>query len=88
MNELGCVFFALNQNKEGKPRKFQFTELAKVTEIAKKLDTCVKDGKIEDKDHKLELTADEKVFIKEKLEEMDWQMGDSVHVLSLVAKLK
>ena len=88
MNELACTFLALNQDKDGAPRKFQFTDLAKVTEIAKKLDEFVVEGRIEDKDHELSLTADEKVFIKEKIEEMNWQMGDALHVTSLVDKLK
>ena len=87
MNEVACTFFALNQDKEGKTRRFQFTELAKVSEIAKKLEVCVKDGKVANKDHELDFSTDEKAFIKEKTEELDWSLGDASTILTLTKKL-
>lgn len=88
MQEVACVFFALNQDKEGKPRRFQFVDLIKVNGIADKLKSCLKGDQLENKDYKLDFTAEETVFLLEKIKEIDWQMGDSKAVLSLTEKLK
>ena len=88
MFEVNLLFLALNQNENGEPRRFQFVELAKVNSIATKLGACVIENKIEDKEHELNFTSEEKVFLKEKIEGMKWQTGDSKHVISLVEKLK
>lgn len=85
--EVTLVFFSLNQSKDGSPRKFHFAELAKVNALAAKLDLCVKDGRIEDKEPELDLTTEEKAFILERVKELDWQTGDAKYVLSLVEKL-
>lgn len=85
--ELGALFYSLNVAKDGSPRKFAFSELAKVNAIATKLDSFPEDGKLTKPEYEVEFTSEEKVFITEKVKEMDWTSGDSKAVVSLIEKL-
>jgi hypothetical protein len=86
-NELGSVFFALNMSKGGEPRKFAFSELAKVNGIAAKIDKFPEDGKLTKPEYEVDFSTEEKVFLMEKVKEHDWSVGDSKVILSLVEKL-
>lgn len=86
-SELGSLFFSLNMGKNNEPRKFAFSELAKVNGIAKKLDAFVEDGKLTKQEYEVDFSTEEKAFLIEKVKEHDWSVGDAKHALSLVEKL-
>lgn len=87
MKEVASLFFALNQTKDGKPRQYQFIDLAKIQAIAEQMDSCIEDEKIPDKDHEMEFSAEQRTFLLEKVREQDWQMGDAKTVIELEKKL-
>lgn len=85
--ELTLLFFALNSDKENKPRTFQFTELGMISGLSDKFRPLLKDGTIGEGEHPLELTTDEKKLLKDMVTERNWMIGDAAHILTLTEKL-
>lgn len=88
VNELGTILFLVNQDKEGKPRRYSVTELAGALDIVKKIKVHVVDDKILPGDYEVDLTTDEKSKLLKDIDAMEWAAGDAEIVFSLKEKLK
>lgn len=84
--ELWVINLVLQIDKEWKARQFPFAKLKQALDIFEKLKVNVKEDKFIDGE--LKLTSEEKVFIKELLEEREFGVIDAPSVFSLIDKIK
>lgn len=88
IEEISCLIHSVNLNKEGRTRTFPAITLPLVAGLMKKVRALGDaDGKILAKECELDLSTDEKKFVKDLVNELEWPAGDGEFVLGLIEKL-
>jgi len=87
--EVNIIITALQQRKGGVPRRFEYSKLAAIADIRKKLRPAEdKDGSKPDRTHLIDFTVAEKRVILNIVQELDWMLGDAPHVIEIAKKLQ